>query len=76
MESVLRDLYTNKPPQTRKGGFETAWRMSSNLDSNQKTETELAFWYVLLYFVDSEPFQSKQKQKQVCTSHNSRFDHL
>ena len=31
-------------------------------------ETELTFWYVLPYFVHSERFQSKQKQKQVCTA--------
>jgi len=29
------------------------------LDSTQKTETELTFWYVFLYVVHSEPFQSK-----------------
>ena len=27
MESVLRDLYTNKTPQTKKGGFKAAWRI-------------------------------------------------
>jgi len=41
----------------------------SDPNSKQKTETELTFWYVWPYFVHSEPFQSKQKQKQVCTSH-------
>ena len=35
----------------------------------QKTETELTFWYVLPDFIHSEPLQSKQKQKQVCTHH-------
>ena len=48
----------------------------SHPDSKQKTETELTFWYVLPYFVHSEPFQSKQKQKQVCTSHIWICDHL
>jgi len=40
----------------------------SDPDSKQKTETELTFWYVLPYFVQSETFQSKQTQKQGCTS--------
>jgi len=48
----------------------------SEPDSKQKTETELTFWYVFPYFVHSEPFQSKQQQKQVCTSHNWKCDHL
>jgi len=45
-------------------------------DSKQKTETEVTFWYVLLDFIDSEPFPRKQKQKQVCTSHIWMCDHL
>ena len=48
----------------------------SDPDSKQKLETELTFWYVLPYFVHSEPFQLKQKQKQVCTSHIWICDHL
>jgi len=40
----------------------------SEPDSKQKTETELTFWYVFPYFVHSEPFQSKQQQKQLCTA--------
>ena len=28
IESFLRDPYTNKTPQTKKGGFKAAWRMS------------------------------------------------
>jgi hypothetical protein len=26
--SILRDVSTNKTPQTKKGGFKAAWRMS------------------------------------------------
>jgi len=48
----------------------------SDPNSKQKTETELTFWHVLPYFVHSEPFQSKQKQKQGCTSHIWICDHL
>jgi len=43
-------------------------RERSDPDANQKTETEFTFWYVLPYFVHSEPFLSKQKEKQVCTN--------
>jgi len=42
----------------------------SEPDSKQKTETELTFWYVFPYFVHSEPFQSKQQQKQLCTANS------
>jgi len=45
-------------------------------DSKHKTETDLTFWYILPYFVHSEPFQSKQKQKQGCTSHIWICDHF
>jgi len=48
----------------------------SEPESKQKTETQLTFWYILPYFVHSEPLQSKQKQKQVCASHNLKCDHL
>jgi len=39
------------------------------MDAKKKTETELTFWYVLPYFVHSKSFQSKQRQKQVCSIH-------
>jgi len=48
----------------------------SEPDSKQKTETELTFWCVFPYFVHSQPIQSNHKQKQVCTSHNWKCDHL
>jgi len=48
----------------------------SEPDFKQKTETELTLWYALPYCVHSEALQSKQQQKQVCTSHNWKCDHL
>jgi len=58
-----------------KGSLIPVTESLSDPDFKQKTETELTFWYVLPYFVHSEPFQSKQKQKQVCTSHIWICDH-
>ena len=48
----------------------------SDPDSKQKTEAELTLWYVLPYVLHSKPFQSKQKQKQGCTSRMWICDHL
>jgi len=48
---------------------EISYKSRSDPDSKQKTETELTFWYVLPYFVHSGTFQTKQKEKQGCTSH-------
>jgi len=38
-------------------------QIRSDPHSKQKTETELTIRYALTYFVQSETFQSKQKQK-------------
>jgi len=42
------------------------------MDSKQKTETDLTFWYVLPYFVHSEPFRCSIKTETetgLCQSH-------
>jgi len=48
----------------------------SEPDSEQKKETELTIWYILLDFIYSEQFPRKQKHKQVCTSHIWMCDNL
>jgi len=40
LESVLRDLYTNKTPQTKKGGFKEAWRMSTRILHSQRPSAQ------------------------------------
>ena len=66
-----RDLKNTQPHRN-----EISYKSRSDPYFKQKTETELTFWYVLPYFVHSGPFQTKQKEKQGCTSHIWICDHL